>query len=223
LQNILQEIENFLDDFNASNGIDLAIDTVRIEFSKQHKKEALDSLGQWSKITPSSNISSKLKKRLNDDEITSAYQFERENIYYFNSSTPPKYRRAVMVIFGMKQYTSSAPSNHAVQGILNILKDVSELDICYDTPTPPNIEELSQYFEVKRYYTGKGVRTDTYYINTPNISMIEKVTIYNKAHKNGLDTPLWRIELKVTIPNAKYLALPLHDIKEIIDITKGNE
>jgi hypothetical protein len=53
--------------------------------------------------------------------------------------------------------------------------------------------------------------------------MIEKVTIYDKAHKNGLDAPLWRIEFKVTIPNATHLALPLHDIKEIIDITKGNK
>jgi hypothetical protein len=52
--------------------------------------------------------------------------------------------------------------------------------------------------------------------------MIEKVIIYNKALKNGLDAPLWRIEFKVTIPNARHIALPLHDMKEIIDTIKGN-
>jgi len=214
MKELLQEIENYLNDFNITNGLDLAIDTIRIEFSKQHKKEALDSLGKWKKITPSSNISAKLKQRLKDDEITSAYQFERENIYYFNSSTPPKYRHAVMVIFGMKQYTSSAPNNHTVKSILSILKDVSEIDVCYDTPTPPNLEELSKRFNLTPY-------KDSRYINTPNIQMIEKVIIYNKAIKNGLNAPLWRIEFTVTIPNVQHIALPLHDIKEIIDLTRG--
>ncbi|MDD2267803.1 hypothetical protein [Sulfuricurvum sp.] len=144
MQKILQEIENYLDDFNNTHGIDLAIDTIRIEFSKQHKKEALDKLGQWKKITPSSNISSKLKKRLREDEITSAYQFERENIYFFYVSERPKYRRAIMVIFGMKQYTSSPPSTRTIKSIINILKDVSELDVCFDTPIPPTLDELAK-------------------------------------------------------------------------------
>lgn len=214
MKKILQEIENYLNDFNNTHGIDLAIDTIRIEFSKQHKKEALNSLGNWHKVTPSSNISSKLKKRLKEDEITSAYQLDQENIYYFNSSTPPKYRRAIMVIFGMKQYTSSPPSINTVKSILSTLKDVSELDVCYDTPIPPMLDELAKRFTLTHY-------KDSVYINTPNIQMIEKVIIYNKALKNGLNAPLWRIEFKVTIPNAYNLAIPLHDIKEIIDLTRG--
>lgn len=215
MNKILEEIENYLNDFNQDHGIDLAIDTIRIEFSKQHKKNALDILGNWHKVTPSSNISAKLKKRLKEDEITSAYQLENENVYYFNANDYPKYRRAIMVIFGMKQYTSSPPSNTTIKSILSTLKDVSELDVCYDTPTPPTLDELSKRFNLTHY-------KDSVYINTPNIQMIEKVIIYNKALKNGLDAPLWRIEFKVTIPNAHSLALPLHDIKEIIDTIKGN-
>lgn len=214
MKELLQEIENYLSEFNKAHGLDLAIDTIRIEFSKQHKKDALDRLGRWRKITPNSNISSKLKKRLNDNEITSAYQLDKENIYYFNSSTPPKYRRAIMVIFGMKQYTSSVPSNHTVKSILNILKDVSEIDVCFDTPIPPSLDELQKRFNLTHY-------KDSVYINTPNIQMIEKVIIYNKALKNGLNVPLWRIEFTVTIPNARHLGIPLHDIKEIIDLTRG--
>lgn len=214
MKKILEAIENYLDEFNQTHEMNLAIDTIRIDFQKQHKKKALDDLGKWHKVTPSSNISSKLKKRLKD-EITSAYQFEHDNIYYFNKKDPKgKYRNAVMVIFGMKQYTSSAPNNHTVKSILSILKDVSEIDVCYDTPTPPNLEELSKRFNLTPY-------KDSRYINTPNIQMIEKVLIYNKALKNGLNAPLWRIEFKVTIPNVRDLAIPLHDMKEIIDLTRG--
>jgi hypothetical protein len=214
MKKILEAIETYLNEFNQTYGTDLAIDTIRIDFQKQHKKEALDNLGKWHKVTPSSNISSKLKKRLKD-EITSAYQFEHDNIYYFNKKDPKgKYRNAVMVIFGMKQYTSSAPNKETVKKILEILKDTSEIDVCYDTPIPPLLDELQKRFILTHY-------KDSIYINTPKIQMIEKVIIYNKALKNGLDAPLWRIEFKVTIPNVRNLAIPLHDIKEIIDLTKG--
>jgi hypothetical protein len=216
MKKILQEIENYLNDFNNTHGRDLAIDTIRIQFNKEHKLKHLKCLGNWHEVTPSSNISSKLKKRLKEDEITSAFQFEKENIYYFNSNADrPRYNIAVMVIFGMKQYTSSPPSTHTVKSILSILKDVSELDVCFDTPIPPSLDELAKRFTLTHY-------KDSVYINVPNIQMIEKVIIYNKALKNGLDAPLWRIEFKVTIPNVKHIALPLHDMKEIIDTIKGN-
>lgn len=215
MQKILQEIENYLNDFNNTHGIDLAIDTIRVQFNKEHKLEKLRSLGKWSKVSSSSNISSKLKKRLKDNEITSAHQFERENIYYFNSNIDrPRYNIAVMVIFGLKQYISSPPNQETVKSIVNILKDATELDLCYDTPIPPSLDELQKRFALTHY-------KDSVYINTPNIQMIEKVIIYNKALKNGLDTPLWRIEFKVTIPNVRHIALPLHDIKGIIDLTRG--
>lgn len=215
MKKILEAIETYLDEFNKDHETDFAIDTIRIQFKKEDKIDKLKSLGVWRKVTPSSNISAKLKKRLKEDEITSAYQFERENIYYFNSNIDrPRYNIAVMVIFGMKQYTSSPPNKETIKSILNILKDMTEIDVCYDTPTPPDIEELSKRFILTHY-------KDSVYINTPNIQMIEKVIIYNKALKNGLDAPLWRIEFKVTIPNVRNLAIPLHDIKEIIDLTRG--
>lgn len=215
MKELLQEIENYLSEFNKDHGLDLAIDTIRIDFQKQYKKDALDRLGRWRKITLNSNISAKVKNRLKEDEITTAHQFNKENIYYFNKKDPikKKYRHSVMVIFGMKQYTSSAPSNHTVKSILNILKDVSEIDVCFDTPIPPSLDELQKRFKLTPY-------KDSRYINTPNIQMIEKVIIYNKAIKNGLNAPLWRIEFTVTIPNARHLAIPLHDMKEIIDLTR---
>ena len=57
-----------------------------------------------------------------------------------------------------------------------------------------------------------GVVTDTYYINEPCITMIEKVTIYNKALKNSFNFDLWRIEAEIIIPNFRVLALPLEEL-----------
>lgn len=61
--NILADLEDFIKEFNHSNNIEFNIDTIRIEFSKQHKKEKLLQLGKWKKInTNDKRIIDKLKK-----------------------------------------------------------------------------------------------------------------------------------------------------------------
>lgn len=227
--NILQELENFINEFNQNNDENFTIDSIRIEFQKQHKIEKLKSIGMWKKINANDKrIMAKLKKRLTDDEVTTAYQLNRENIYYYNSSTPPKYNKATLVIFGMKQYHKSPPPYELINSILNILsfgtsKINMNIDICSDMPTAPNIEALKRFFNVTRCILEGGVVTDTHYINKPNISMIEKIIIYNKAFKNSLGGVLWRIEAKVIIPNFRILALPLHELKEVTDIARGQQ
>lgn len=220
---ILAELETFINDFNKTNNEDFSIDTIRVAFKKQHKLEHLQDLGVWKKINAKdTRILSKLKKRLTADEVTSAYQLKNENIYYYNSSRPPKYRDATLVIFGMKQYHKEPPKRELLTKILSILKSVSNIDICLDIKQAPNIEALRKYFLVERYFTSAGVPTDTYYINDPLITMIEKITIYNKAYKNGLDGVLHRIEAKIIIPNFRDLAIPLYELKEITGIARGN-
>jgi|GEM_PF-925983 len=224
--NILQEIEDFINEFNQNNDEDFSIDSIRIEFQKQYKKAKLDELGKWSKLQSNSNILHKLKKRLFDDEITSVYRLENFDIYYYNkkdTSTNKKYRSAEMVIFGMKQYHRPPPPREMIIKILSILKNVSNIDICLDIPHRPNIKELRKYFDIKRYYTKEGIKTDTYYINNPCITMIEKIVIYDKGFKNSLGYTLHRIEAKIIIPNIKILALPLHELKEVIDTAKKEE
>ena len=53
--NILEEIEDFIKEFNQDNDEDFDIDSMRIEFSKQHKLEELKKLGSWTKLTKNSN------------------------------------------------------------------------------------------------------------------------------------------------------------------------
>jgi len=213
---ILQELEDFINEFNSENDIEFSIDSIRVEFSKQHKKEDLEELGKWKKLQKNSNILFKLKKRLIHDEITTAYQLEKHNIYYYNMQDAPKYRKAIMVIFGLKQYHAELPPRTLINQILSIIKDVSNIDLCLDVPYQPNLDKLKKNYILNQYITPSGVKTDTYYINKPHILGIEKVTIYNKGFKNALNRILWRFEAKMLVHNIKDLYLPLYEFKELI-------
>ncbi|MCG3687336.1 hypothetical protein [Aliarcobacter butzleri] len=229
--NTLQELENFITEFNQNHNEDFSIDTIRIDFSKRYKKENLEQLGSWKKINKNDKrIMAKLKRRLEADEVTSAYQLENFNIYYYNSNKDkPRYRIATMVIFGLSQYKTdmSKKTNipqQLVTKILSILKDISNIDLCLDMKQKPNIELLKNQFNLKRYFDKKiKAYTDTYYINETGVLMLDKITIYNKAIKNKLEGILWRIEATIPIPNIKYLALPLNEFKQITDLAKGNQ
>lgn len=218
---ILQELEDFITEFNQSHDEDFAIDSIRIEFQKQHKREKLNKLGEWKKVGKNSNILHKLKKRLSDDEVTSAYRLGDCQIYYYNSQDKPKYRKATLVIFGMKQYDKEPPPKEFIVKILSILKNISNIDICLDLPCKPDYDALGSHFTLTPYITKSGVLTDTRYINDTGIMMLDKIIIYNKAFKNGLEGILWRMEAKMSIPNIRALALPLHEFKQIIDIARG--
>lgn len=219
--NILQELEAFIDEFNTLNDEDFNIDSIRIEFSKQYKLEVLKEVGNWEKIKKNSPLIPKLKKRLLVDEVTSAYRLENHNIYYYNSNKDkPKYRKAVLVIFGMKQYHKDPPPKSIISNLLQIMKDVSSIDVCLDLPYRPNLAPLSKYFALTPYITRDGVKTGTEYINDTYTPMLDKVVFYNKAVKNGLQGTLWRIEATISIPNFRALVLPLYEFKRIIDLVR---
>ena len=215
--NILEELENFISEFNQNNDVDFAIDSIRVEFSKQYKLKPLQELGEWKKLTKNSNILAKLKRRLTADEVTTVWRLDKHNIYYYNKrDETKKYRKAIMVIFGLKQYDREPPPRALVSKILSILKDVSNIDLCLDVPYQPNLKKLKRHYILDQYTTPKGVKTDTHYINNPRIMGIEKVTIYNKGFKNALNCILWRFEAKILIHNIKDLYMPLQEFKELI-------
>jgi hypothetical protein len=120
----------------------------------------------------------------------------------------------------MKQYHKEAPPRELISKVLSVLKNVSNVDICLDLPYKPNLEALSKYFALTPFVTSNGVLTDTSYINDTGILMLDKITIYNKAHKNHLKGILWRIEAKISIPNFKALIMPLYEFKQITDIAR---
>jgi hypothetical protein len=209
---LYQDIFNYLKAFNLYHSTAFKFDTIRVIFNKRYKLDKLKEIGKWSKLTNKSNLYQKLIKRLTTCELTSVYRLDNENIYYFNYSNPPKYRKAMLVVFGITQYHKEPPSLEMIETILNILKSIDEVDICYDTPIKPNIDILQEHSQLIRY------SDDTYYVNQTNISMIDKIVIYNKQAKNRLSSPLWRIEATISIPNPKYLALPLYEFKRALEL-----
>ncbi len=228
LRNNYKNCTSYIQEFNKNNQISMNIDTIRIKFNKQHKLEELKALGNWHKLDKSnSQIKNKLIARLDLEELTSVYQLENHNIYFYNSREDrPKYRKATLIIFGMKQYHKSPPPKSIIERLFNLLtfgtsKNDINLDICYDMETKPNIENLSKYFKLSQYWNGKGKISDTFYINDTSILMLDKICIYNKAIKNSLDFVLYRIEATISIPNIRVLALPLYDFKNIIQLARG--
>ena len=218
---ILEELENFILEFNQNNDVDFAIDSIRVEFSKQYKLKPLQELGEWKKLTKNSNILAKLKRRLTADEVTTVWRLDKHNIYYYNKrDETKKYRKAIMVIFGLKQYHQEPAPRALVSKILSILKDVSNIDLCLDVPYQPNLKKLEKNYILDQYITPTGVKTDTHYINNPRIMGIEKITIYNKGFKNALNRILWRFEAKILIHNIKDLYMPLQEFKELIHHAK---
>jgi len=222
--NILADLENYIHAFNADEDINFRIDSIRIEYQKRYKQSRLNELGKWAKLQKNSNILHKLKKRLNEYEITTAHRLEKHNIYYFNkkdaATTSHKYDSAELVIFGMSQYHKDPPPINLIKSILSILKSVSNIDVCFDMPFKPDMREVERLFKVTPYITPNGVITSTSYLNKPEINMIEKIVIYNKQLKNSLGFAVWRVEAKMIIPNIKLLALPLYEFKEIIDLMR---
>ncbi len=206
---ILTTLTNSIQEYNIDNNKSYTIDTIRINYQKSYKQSKLNQLGEWTKLKTNENILTKLKKKQND--ITSVYRLKGYDIYYYNVVDKPQYRKATLVIFGMSQYHKNPPPRALIDKILQILKDVTEVDICIDNNVIPNYDELQKYYNLTPYF-------DTRYINDTDILMVEKVVIYNKQFKNNLDVLMWRMEATVLIPNLKVLAIPLNDIDNITKI-----
>lgn len=218
---ILSKLENYLQEFN----FDFQIDTLRIDFIKTSKKSKLDTVGRWNKIKPNHQLFLKLQRRYEAKEITTVHQLENYNIYYFNSRKKD-YKLSTLVLFGLFQHHKAPPPVEIVNSILSIMqssvkrgRNLLNIDICYDMKSIPDIATLKQFY----YLTDYRNQRNTFYINSTNILSMDRICIYNKALKNGLDGILWRIEATISIPNYNYLALPINEFIEIIKLAKTNK
>ena len=218
--NILSELKNYLQEFS----FDFQIDTLRIDFIKTSKKSKLNSIGIWNKVKPSHQLFLKLKRRYESEELTTVYQLQGYNIYYFNSRKRD-YKTPTFVLFGLFQHHKAPPPVEIVNSILSIMKssvkrgrNLLNIDICYDMHSIPDIAALKQFY----YLTDYKKQGSTFYINSTNILSMDRICIYNKALKNSLDGTLWRIEATVSIPNYNCLALPINEFIEIINLANGS-
>ncbi|MCT7491999.1 hypothetical protein [Aliarcobacter cryaerophilus] len=218
---ILSKLEKYLKEFE----LDFKIDTLRIDFIKSSKKDRLNSIGSWNKIKPTHQLFLKLKRRYELNELTTVYQLEGYNIYYFNSKKKD-YKLATLVAFGLFQYHKAPPPVEIINSILSIMqssvkrgRNLLNIDICFDMKSIPDIATLKQFY----YLTDYKKQGNTFYINSTNILSMDRICIYNKALKNKLDGILWRIEATISIPNYNYLSLPINEFIEIIKLAKTNK
>jgi hypothetical protein len=197
------------------------IDTIRIEFSLQHKRKHLELLGVWHKLKKDDFKYNQINKRISNKELSSVYKLEDYNIYYYRKTDKNKNQTAIMIMFGLKQYHKAQPPRELISSIVDILtykvdfkkyRDF-EIDLCFDTPIAPNYDLITKEFNTRTVQSSRGV---TCYINNPRLLMIRSVCIYDKASKNNLTAPLWRYEATIHIPNPRELHLPLDDFIDII-------
>jgi len=208
MADVLKELEDFIAEFNHNRDEDFDIDSIRIEFNKSSSRLAkLNELGTWSKVSKNDQqIMKHIKVAYQDMKITSVKRLDKLNIYYYNIADKPKYCKAVMVIFGLKQYHKDPPPRNIINSIIAITKNISNVDVCKDIKYKPNLKELRTKFTLKRFMIPKQkILTNTYYLNdTEDITkLFKKVVIYNKAEKNNLKGTLWRLEANILIPNMK--------------------
>ena len=213
---ILSKLENYLKEFE----LDFEIDTLRIDFIKSSKKSKLESVGRWNKIKPNHQLFLKLKRRYEAEELTTVYQLESYNIYYFNSRKKD-YKLSTLVLFGLFQPHKAPLPAEITNSILSIMqssvkrgRNLLNIDICYDMKSIPDIGTLKQFY----YLTDYRNQGNTFYINSTNILSMDRICIYNKALKNKLDGTLWRIEATISIPNYNCLSLPINEFIEIITL-----
>lgn len=218
---ILSQLENYLKEFE----LDFQIDTLRIDFIKSSKKDRLNSIGRWNKIKPNHQLFLKLKRRYENEELTTVYQLESYNIYYYNSRKKD-YKLATLVVFGMKQFHRAPPPAEIINSILSIMqssvkrgRNLLNIDICFDMKYIPDIEALKKFYHLTDYKK----QGNSFYINSTNILSMDRICIYNKALKNKLDGTLWRIEATISIPNYNYLSLPIIEFIEIIKLATNNK
>ncbi|MDR2099714.1 MAG: hypothetical protein LBP40_02650 [Campylobacteraceae bacterium] len=208
---LLLSLTNTLNQFNLQNQISLNIDTLRITFSRQYKLDSLKAIGEWVKLKKIDELYHKAIKRHTTKELSSAYRLKDEDIFYFNLSDYPKYRKSMLVIFGITQ-PHKEPNHQLIDKLISLFKTITSIDICYDTPYKPNLANLEKHYRITRYKD-----TDTYYVNDTGYPMLDRIVIYNKQSKNKLASPLFRIEATMSV-NPKYLSLlPLDEFKLFLE------
>lgn len=226
---ILTSIFDYIAEYNKNAKTIFAIDSIKIDFSKQYKLNKLNEFGVWRKVKASSKIAkalkSKLQKRISDNQLTSAMYLDSNIVYYNLADETKKYRKAKFVAFGLKQYHQDMSIKsfdyNLVDEIVTILKPKTlQLDICIDFTTKPDINNLifNGYKPDKKI---KGVKGITYYFNNPSIPLIDKFYIYDKQGKNALQSTLYRLEAQITVANTKALYLPLNELEHIYNLIKG--
>ncbi len=200
-----------------------SIDTLRTEVRKDtfinYCKRSSCSIIEVKKNTP---ISINAKRKIFTKEVTSMHQIQTPNFSNVIISTPHKlnqesdYKKCRLTAFGLSQ-PDKPLRDEATENIIKIFNKfgVTSFDLAIDSEAPFNTSLLS--------YFGVSVQClNTIYINEPlNLSYIAKIKHYDKAYKDNLPNPLYRLELTIkTSGKFEDMFIPAEEISQILEILK---
>ena len=200
----------------------LGIDSIRSTPLKATIKSIATQTGwKLEKVQSHSKISAHAKKKTASKEITSLWQLITktgfgnillETPHAINQSS--EYKKYQLTIFGLSQ--PNKPLNNATIGELqHLLKrlEVSEIDICFDSTNPLNMEAFKLFGTIDTHFS------TTYLHNPRGLTYITKLCYYNKQRKDSLSMPLYRLELTCkTRGKIGTLFIPLDDIRTILEM-----
>ena len=195
----------------------LIIDTIESYARKETRLLKILSFFSFKKITSSSKISGHLKGRLEKREngLTKGLEaIDAPFSFAILKDNRNDYRFAYFVAFGLASYKKEL-SDDAMQKLRRIFEicPPSSLDICFDSPNIPNFEALAIFGDVTPFRPD----SETRFLNAPNLYGISRVIVYDKALKEGLAAPLWRIEFRCPVlQKLKHYEPPTDEMERVI-------
>lgn len=203
------------------NSLKVSIDTLELEASKRTLERYLNKRGfSLLLVKAHSKISANAKKKRVTKEVTSLYQVSTPYFKNILIDTPHQlnqnsnYSKYHLTAFGLSQYHKPlhVGAKRELEKLFNRF-GVTKYDLAIDRVTPIDKSSLRAF----------GMLTNmqnTLYINRPLFfSYIERIRYYDKAFKDGLDFPLYRIELTIKCKGKlKELFIPHDEVREVAKV-----
>ena len=193
----------------------LHLDTIQSYCNKIDRVERLKALGcELQKVVDSSKLSKHLKSKIKEDEtVTSGLHITNADLNFAILNTKQgDYKKAHFIAYGLKSYKK--PITDEAVALINkvfAICPITSIDLACDLPTKPNRANLAMFGSVTDCFSSK-------YLNNPNLYGVDRVLIYDKALKDGLDKPIWRIEFRLSLKGVKpqHYQIPIDSIDEVL-------
>lgn len=197
----------------------ISIDTLR---SLVYKKTLLNYVSkkdfEIKSIKSHSPISANVKKLLWTKQVTASKQIITPHFKNITASTPhylnqeSNYRKFNLVAFGLSQYKKTL-HEEAKEELMKMFNkfSVTSFDLSIDFSTPLDTSLLKNLGDITSKYS-------TVYVNKPyNLRKIAKMCYYDKAKKDNLPYPLYRLELTIkTHGKLKDMFIPHNEIQNVL-------
>lgn len=203
----------------SNSAFDISIDTLRSSVYKRTLFDYVSKRGfEVENIKSHSKISANAKKLLWTKQATGLKQIIIPRFKNIITTTPHRlnqesnYKKTNLTAYGLSQHkkTLHVEAKKELVQIFNKF-GVTSFDLSIDSSTPLDTSLLQNFGETANKYS-------TIYVNKPHsLRYITKMCYYDKAQKDNLPYPLYRLELTIkTHGKLKNMFIPYEEIRQII-------